>query len=333
MTRPLDELLATPDGPATLPEPPRPPLAFTVIVRTQGRRPRSLTEALDALADQSHPPDRVVLVVHGDEATTEGVRAGLGERTDRPGTVVVTATGGGRSRPLNVGLDHATGDYVCFLDDDDLVTPDWIAAFARGAADRPGTVVRAVTESQRWTTDGGEEPARPGGPVERPFPATFDLLAHLSANHTPICSIAVPLAALDAFAIRFAEDLPVFEDWDLLMRIAMLVGVTSVPEATSLYRRLDRGNADTVETVAVWEASHAAVIARLASRPVLVPTGDATRLARSHFVPGAGSRWEDDHAAVRAELEALTRSPWRWGRAFAGRARSSLRHRLSARRP
>jgi glycosyltransferase involved in cell wall biosynthesis len=333
VTRPIDELLATPRGPAAVPEPPRPPLAFTVIVRTQGRRPGSLREALDAIAAQSHPPARLVLVVHGDEATTDRVRAAVGPHADRPGVTVVNAEGGGRSRPLNVGLDHATGDYVCFLDDDDLVTPDWIAAFARGAADAPGTVVRAVAESQRWTTDGAEEPVRPSGPLERPFPATFDLLSHLSANHTPICSIAVPLAGLDAFAIRFAEELPVFEDWDLLMRIAMLVGVTSVPEATSLYRRLDQGNADTVETAAVWEASHAAVIARLAARPVLLPAGDATRLARTHFVPGAGSRWEDDHAAARAEVDALTRSPWRWGRAFAGRARTALRHRLPGRRP
>ena len=50
---------------------------------------------------------------------------------------------------------------------------------------------------------------------------------------------------LAAFDLWFDETLPVFEDWDLLMRTAMLVGVTSIPDATSLYRRLDHGNADT----------------------------------------------------------------------------------------
>jgi len=48
-----------------------------------------------------------------------------------PSLRTLKVEGGGRARPLNAGLEAATGDYVCFLDDDDLVTPDWLAAFAR----------------------------------------------------------------------------------------------------------------------------------------------------------------------------------------------------------
>ena len=35
----------------------------------------------------------------------------------------------GRGRALNLGLDNATGDYVCILDSDDLINPKWIDFF------------------------------------------------------------------------------------------------------------------------------------------------------------------------------------------------------------
>ena len=169
----------------------------------------------------------------------ESLPPDVGSRPHR----VLSVRGGGRSRPLNVGLDAAQGDFVCFLDDDDLARPNWFGAFAAAAREAPTTVIRAVTETQEWTTDGSAEPSRPTGSIETPFAPTFDLLAHMSGNSTPICSIAVPRASIERFGARFDESLSVFEDWEFLVRVAMLVGVTSIPEATTLYRRLDRGNA------------------------------------------------------------------------------------------
>lgn len=328
MTGPLDDLLAEHGLPPVVPVASGPP-SFSVIVRTQGRRPNSLCEAVEALAAQDHTDFEVLVVVHGDEATAREVGDRLDSATVPPRLEVSNVEGGGRSRPLNAGLDAAIGHYICVLDDDDLVTSDWLAAFARAASDKPGTVIRAVTRSQRWTTEGGDEPVAPVGAVETPFPATFDLLAHMSRNETPVCSLALPRAALDHFHIRFDESLPVMEDWDLLMRLAMLVGVTSIPDETSLYRRLDSGNADTAEQAHVWDVAHALVIDRLSARPVLMPTGDARRIASAHFVPGGGSRHDADLQATRAELAALTRSPLRWLAAFAQRLRGWARHRTA----
>ena len=234
--------------------------------------------------------------------------------------------------PTVQALDAAEGDYVCFLDDDDLVTEDWLASFATAAAEAPGTMIRAVTLSQAWTTDGGNQPVRATGPVERPFADRFDLLAHLSRNETPLCSVALPRAAMAAFGLRFDEDLPVFEDWELFVRVAQLCGVTSISAETSLYRRLDHGNANTDEDEAIWHETHAQVIDRLSKRPVLAPIGDARRLASAHFVPGEGSRHDAELAMLRAEHDALTRSPLRMVSAFLGRVRSTIRARLQARR-
>ena len=331
MTRPIDQLRARLDE---IRPPPTGTPSFTVIVRTQGSRPCSLAEALASLAAQTHHSFDVIVTVHSDDATTAGrVEADARAATIPEATRFIAVSGGGRSHPLNVGLAEASGDYVCFLDDDDLAMPDWLSTFARALSNNPGTVVRAATQSQAWTTDGGVEPVRPAGPIERPFAPTFDLLAHFSHNETPICSIAVPRLLLSDANITFDEELPVYEDWDLLMRVAMLAGVVSIPDETSLYRRLDGCNAGTIETVAIWEASHGTVLDRLSAMPLLLPPGDARRLASAHFDIDGGSRHDRELVDARQEIDALTKSPVRWLVRFARRASGAARTRLSARRP
>lgn len=328
MTRPIDELL---DGLGAISSPPVGTPSFSVIVRTQGNRPGSLAEALGSLAAQTHHPFEVVVTVHHDDSETTARVESSARETAMPEAVrFVSVSGGGRSRPLNVGLTEATGDYVCFLDDDDLAMPDWLAAFARALSNNPGSVIRSVTQSQAWTTAGGVEPVRAVGPIELPFAPAFDLLAHFSHNETPICSVALPLELLRTAEIKFDESLPVYEDWDLLMRVAMLAGVVSIPEETSLYRRLDGGNADSAETAAIWEATHTKVLDRLSAAPLLLPAGDARRLASAHFDIRGGSRHDRELAEARQEIDTITKSPVRWAARFARRATQAARARLSA---
>lgn len=261
------------------------PVSFTVIVRSQGRRPGSLIKALGAIAAQTNQSYDVIVVVHAGAASAAEVEASLQEAQGLPRKLQILALqGGGRSRPLNLGLDNARGDYVCFLDDDDLVTEDWLAAFSRAASAAEGRLIRAVTQVQNWTTEGSAEPLKPAGSIEYPFAPSFDLLAHFSHNETPICSIALPRAALDRLGLRFDEDLPVLEDWDLLMRSAMLIGVYSIPEATSLYRRLDAANAFSAVSETQWRHTHNRVIEGLATQPLVLPGSAARKLADAGFV-------------------------------------------------
>jgi len=329
MTRPIDEILG---AHADLDPAPTGTPSFTVIVRTQGNRPKALAENLASLAAQTHHPFEVVVTVHHDDPAMVEQVAEQSEAGSLPERIrFIAVTGGGRSRPLNVGLREAGNDYVCFLDDDDLALPDWLSAFARALAKNPGAVIRAVTQSQPWTTDGGVEPIRATGPIEQPFATEFDLLAHFSHNETPICSIALPVGLLRSAAITFDESLPVYEDWDLLMRVAMVAGVVSIPDETSLYRRLDAGNADTAEAVAVWESAHAKVLERLSAGPLIIPPGNAERLASAHFDVGGGSRHDRELVDARQELDHLTKSPMRWAARFARRVSGAVRARISAR--
>jgi hypothetical protein len=327
VTTPYEQLGGSRSWPSWNPEG---PVRFSVIVRTQGRRPGSLADALRSLAEQTLVPHEVLVMAHLVENNDEpvelaSVRATVSSVDGLP-AVVHLVQGGGRSRPLNRGLDLATGDYVCFLDDDDLAYPNWLASFDQVIQAHPLTTPRARTEVQSWATDGSGEPRRPAGSVHEPFAPVFDLLAHVSHNETPICAVALARPVLDTFGLRFDEALPVYEDWDLLMRVAPLTGVHSIDEPTSLYRQLDAGNANEAELPPVWVATHGVVIDRLSARPLLLPAGDARRVAAAHFQPGAGSRHEYDLASAQAMirpslLRRLVRKLRASGSRIAGRRR------------
>ena len=93
----------------------------SVICRTT-QRPE-LSQALDSISQQSYPNIEVVLV--------DALGNGIPDQDDlRPGiTVNLASTGAPLSRPAaaNAGLDHASGDYLLFLDEDDWIGEDHIA--------------------------------------------------------------------------------------------------------------------------------------------------------------------------------------------------------------
>ena len=145
--------------------------AFTIILRTQGRRRRTLREALQSLAAQTWTSFDAIVAVHAAAEVAAEVEADVAAAAAAAAApadwrVLPVGAGGSRSRPLNAGLEAADGDYVTFLDDDDLAEPNWLAVFARAAADAPGQIIRARTAWQPWLTDGTAEPQTPAGPVD-----------------------------------------------------------------------------------------------------------------------------------------------------------------------
>lgn len=106
----------------------------SLVVRTH-KRPDALRLALQSAANQTYPHFEVVVVEDGQPLSQKMVEtefAGLSLRYLATGEPV------GRSRAGNLGLEAAAGEYLCFLDDDDLLYPEHLELLVAQALSHPG---------------------------------------------------------------------------------------------------------------------------------------------------------------------------------------------------
>ncbi|MCC7047627.1 MAG: glycosyltransferase [Alphaproteobacteria bacterium] len=113
----------------------RPTVSFVVTVYNKAPW---LPQVLDAIAAQRGDFARQCVFV--DDGSTDDSLAILRARTATwPDTVIITQTNAGPSNASNAGLARATGDYVKFVDGDDVLAPDatahLLAVLRRHAAD------------------------------------------------------------------------------------------------------------------------------------------------------------------------------------------------------
>src|SRR5215203_2383114 len=80
---------------------------------------RYLTDCLESLAQQTFPDLEVILVDDGATDSSAAIAAAFAERDDR--FQLVRQANGGLGNARNTGADRATGDYIAFVDSDDVV--------------------------------------------------------------------------------------------------------------------------------------------------------------------------------------------------------------------
>ncbi|MGW1376595.1 glycosyltransferase family 2 protein [Streptomyces sp. NPDC002446] len=128
----LDTSAAGPGGP--------PPTVSVVVPVHNTRRylDRSLGSVFAQTLDQ-----RRIQVIAVDDGSTDGSAQRLAEHARRhPNlTVLHQEASGGAGRPRNVGLAHATGEYLFFLDSDDHLGPEALARLTRMAQTHGSDIV------------------------------------------------------------------------------------------------------------------------------------------------------------------------------------------------
>jgi glycosyltransferase involved in cell wall biosynthesis len=252
---------------------------LSVLVRTQGRRRSTLVETLLSLAAQTSQDFEVVILAHDVMEAELAELSLLVESFDTEFSQkvrIVRVEGGGRARPLNVGVQRARGAYLAVLDDDDIAFAHWVEEFQRSASANPGSAIRTLVAEQpiEATSWGGTAGYATIGSTSIPFPTEFDLWTHLFENYSPFCGYAIPRTCFTDMGVRFDETLAVVEDWDVILETALLCGVTNNPDVTSLYRRWQSTHSSfAIHSKDEWHRARDKVLARFDQRTLPMPPG------------------------------------------------------------
>jgi glycosyltransferase involved in cell wall biosynthesis len=195
---------------------------------------RWLAATLASALAQTHPRCEIIVIDDGSTDDSAAIAEGFVSR----GVRVIRQPNGGAAAARNTALRHAHGDFLQFLDADDLLSPDKIARQLAALAAAPaGTLA-----SGPW----GKFATDPSAAVFQPEPVW--------ADHTPIDWLVqswcgggmfpplvwlVPRAVADA-AGPWNEHLSLDDDGEYFTRVLLhSSGVRFVPEARSFYRTHD----------------------------------------------------------------------------------------------
>ena len=188
-----------------------------------------VAEAIDSALAQRYPAVEVVVV---DDASTDGswgVVTGYGDRV----RALRLPANGGVSHARNRGVALARGEWLMFLDADNLMAPDTLDGLVEAARGAPGSLAACPWEFLQEQAGGWA--ARPLG---RPFAPVGDPLAGWLEGHwAPPCAVMYPR---DVFlsAGGFDEALRRNEDGDLAMRAFIGgAGVALATRGKGFYRR------------------------------------------------------------------------------------------------
>jgi hypothetical protein len=174
----------------------------------------TIRSAVASILNQTMPVLETIVVDDGSADATVEVVAGIAD----PRVRLVSRPNGGPSAARNAGIAAARGDWVAFLDSDDLWLPGYVerATAALSAAPNPGF---AYTDA--YVFDSGRGQVKVGSASDALVPPPPDRASFLTAlirRNFVFTSAAVPAAVLAAVG-GYDESLRLSEEYDLWLRI------------------------------------------------------------------------------------------------------------------
>lgn len=194
----------------------------SVIIRSMDRP--TLSDALDSVAVQTYSNIEIVLV----NAKGPGHRV-VGNWCGRfPLRMTDNADALSRSNAANLGLTTANGDYLIFLDDDDIFLPEHIATLVNALKTHPR--YRGAYSGVRvdyYTADRLESTID--------FNTPFDPSKLWGRNFIPIHAMLFERTLVTEGCV-FDENLDILEDWDFWIQVAQRGAILHIDSVTAIYR-------------------------------------------------------------------------------------------------
>jgi glycosyltransferase involved in cell wall biosynthesis len=186
----------------------------------------TITEAIDSVLAQSMDDVEVIVV---DDGSSDGTRQVVDQIAD-PRVRLIPQSNAGAPAARNTGIHASTGQWVAFLDSDDLWLPHKLETQLAALDAAPS--VRAAQSSVYWVD--GELHVRS---VERCRRSRDGLLNILRFTNTPGASstLIVDRLLLEELG-GYDDSLTILEDWDLMIKLARFGNLVSIDEPLALYR-------------------------------------------------------------------------------------------------
>ena len=205
----------------------------SVITRTHGQAQKHLENAILSVLNQTYKNIEHIIVEDRTDFgkdIVDSVAAKYGNRIS-----YVKSDGVGRSHCGNYGASQATGDYLCWLDNDDVFYADHIETLVRGLNKTDNAV---CSYSLAWdalsdTNNGRIEETKFLLPALHNQP--YDKQRLLTENFIPIQAIIFKKSLFDLYG-GFEESFSQLEDWNLWTRYAQVGPFAYTPKVTSFYR-------------------------------------------------------------------------------------------------
>jgi len=201
----------------------------SVIIATHNRQ-LQVCEAIDSVLAQTEPVREVIVVDDGSTDDTPKQLAKYGNRIR-----ILHQRQAGASAARNLGMHAAQGDWIAFLDDDDVWLETKIARQIELVNNNSalGLVYcsdHAVDEQLRTLYTRTAAPENRGDVFERLLIKNFIFTSCVIARRK-----AIEQAGYMQLEFRFAQD------WDLWLKIAAQYPVDFAPEPLVLYRQSSSG--------------------------------------------------------------------------------------------
>ena len=211
--------------------PPRDAPMVSILIRTVGRG-EWLRQALETVANQTWPNIEAVIVEDGPPSSG----AVVDTFRDRL-TVRYRATGDkvGRARAGNLAMSDARGEWLNFLDDDDVFFADHVETLIDAAVDHGVKGVYGLSwETPTKTIDRDRAEYDETEWITRHW-QPFDRLTLWQHNYMPIQAVLFHRSLYAKYG-GFAEDMDQLEDWNLWTRYTLEDDFRLVEKTTSKYR-------------------------------------------------------------------------------------------------
>jgi glycosyltransferase involved in cell wall biosynthesis len=205
---------------------------ISVIVPTRDR-PGLLAEALTSVAIQRDLPGPVEVVVVNDAGCDVAVVVQAACEHGLRARLIDHGVNRGLSAARNTGIEGAHGQYLAFLDDDDVFLPDHLARMmqALGGQGTDAAYGDCLVRTERLGDPATAEVPDP--PHRDPFDAGLLAVANTIPVHTAVIRRPPP-------GVGFDVRLSALEDWDMWQRLVRQerYRFVHVPVHTVVYHRI-----------------------------------------------------------------------------------------------